>query len=55
MLFADEIRDPEKLEAVPIGRAGTPGRGEVAQAMKLIDAMTRDFDPARYKDCTAAA
>jgi DNA end-binding protein Ku len=51
MLFADEIRDPGEIEAVPSGRTGTPTRGEVAQAIKVIDAMTRDFDPSRYKDC----
>lgn len=51
MLFADEIRKPAELEAVPSGNAGKPGRGEVAQAVKVIDAMTRDFDPSRYEDC----
>ena len=51
MLFADEIRDPDDIDAVPTGRTGTPGRGEVAQAIKVIDAMTRDFDPSRYEDC----
>jgi DNA end-binding protein Ku len=51
MLFADEIRDPASIPAVPSGRTGTPRRGEVAQALKIIDAMTRDFDPTRYKDC----
>jgi DNA end-binding protein Ku len=48
--FADEIRDPGGIEAVPSGRTGTPGRGEVAQAIKLIDAMTRECDPSRYED-----
>jgi DNA end-binding protein Ku len=51
MLFADEIRNPDEIQSVPTGRTGTPGRGEVSQAIKVIDAMTRDFDPARYKDC----
>jgi DNA end-binding protein Ku len=54
MLFADEIRDGEEIHAAPTGRTGTPGRGEVAQAIKVIDAMTRDFDPSRYKDCHRA-
>jgi DNA end-binding protein Ku len=54
MLFADEIRDPAEIDAVPMGRTGTPGRGEVAQAIRLIDAMTRDFDSARYRDCHRA-
>jgi DNA end-binding protein Ku len=51
MLFADEIRDPASIPAVPTGRAGAPRRNEVDQAVEIIDAMTRDFDPARYEDC----
>jgi DNA end-binding protein Ku len=51
MLFADEIRDPKDIADVPTGRTGTPGRGEVAQAVKVIDAMTRTFNPERYEDC----
>jgi DNA end-binding protein Ku len=51
MLFADEIRDPASIPAVPSGRTGAPRRGEVNQAIEIIDAMTRDFDPARYEDC----
>jgi DNA end-binding protein Ku len=51
MLFADEIRDPASIPAVPSGRAGAPRRGEVEEALKIIDAMTRDFDPERYEDC----
>jgi DNA end-binding protein Ku len=51
MLFADEIRDPASIPAVPSGRAGAPRRGEISQALKVIDAMARDFDPARYEDC----
>lgn len=51
MLFADEIRDPTSISAVPSGRPAAPGRGEVDQAIKIIDAMTRDFDPERYEDC----
>ncbi len=51
MLFADEIRDPESIPAVPSGRAGAPRRGEVDQALEIVNAMTRDFDPTRYEDC----
>lgn len=51
MLFADEIRDPTSISAVPSGRAGAPRRGEVDRAIEVIDAMTRDFDPGRYEDC----
>jgi DNA end-binding protein Ku len=51
MLFADEIRDPMSVPAVPSGRVGAPRRGEVDQALKIIGAMSRDYDPTRYKDC----
>jgi DNA end-binding protein Ku len=51
MLFADEIRDPTSIPAVPSGRTGTPRRGEIGQALKVINAMARDFDPACYEDC----
>ncbi len=51
MLFADELRDQEEIDAIP--DASDPSavkRSELAQAVKLIDAMTRDFDPGSYKD-----
>lgn len=51
MLFANEIRDPRAIEAVPSGRRGSPRRGEVDEALRVIEAMTRDFDPGRYVDC----
>jgi DNA end-binding protein Ku len=51
MLFADEIRHPASISAVPSGRAGAPRRGEVDQAVEIIEEMTRDFDPKRYEDC----
>jgi len=51
MRFAGELRDPRSLDAVPAGRRGAPSRRAVAEAVKVIDAMTRDFDPGRYEDC----
>jgi DNA end-binding protein Ku len=50
MLFADEIRDPKEIDGVPSGAAGKPGRGEVAQAVRVIEAMTSGFDPSCYED-----
>ncbi len=50
MLFADEIRDPASIPAVPSAPANAPRRGEINQAVAIIDAMTRDFDPTRYED-----
>lgn len=54
MLFADEIRDPRSVDGVPSGRGSAPRRREVDQALRVIDAMTRDFDPSRYEDCHRA-
>jgi DNA end-binding protein Ku len=51
MLFADEIRDPRAVDAVPGGRRGAVRKAEVDQALDVIGAMTRDFDPSRYEDC----
>ena len=50
MLFADEVRSDDEIDAIPTGSTGEPKRGEVAQAVKLIEAMTRDFDPGEYED-----
>lgn len=54
MLFAGEIREPSDLDAVPSGRRGAARRREVEQALGVIDAMTRAFDPGRYEDCHRA-
>jgi DNA end-binding protein Ku len=50
MLYADEIRDPSEIEAIPSGEAWPAKRGEVSAAIELIEAMTRDFDPSGYED-----
>ena len=50
MLFADELRSTEEIDAIPTGSTGEPKRGEVTEAVKLIEAMTRDFDPDDYED-----
>jgi DNA end-binding protein Ku len=48
LLFADEVRDADEIDAIPVGAKGEPTRGEITQAVKLIDAMTKSFDPANY-------
>ncbi|MEJ1202121.1 MULTISPECIES: non-homologous end joining protein Ku [unclassified Streptomyces] len=47
--WADEVRDPvEELPELPEGRAG---RGkELDMAMRLVDALSGPWDPARYHD-----
>lgn len=51
MRFADEIRDPGDIDTVPSGRTHAPRGTEVGEAVKVIQAMSRDFDPSRYEDC----
>jgi DNA end-binding protein Ku len=51
LLFANEIRDPRGIGAVPSGRGSAPSRREVDGALRVIERMTRDFDPSRYEDC----
>lgn len=51
LLFANEIRDPSGVDAVPSGRRASPRKAEVERALKVIDEMTRDFDPGRFEDC----
>jgi len=50
MLFGDELRSSDEIDAIPTGATGEPKRGEVTQAVKLIDAMSRDFEPDSYED-----
>src|ERR1700759_5495950 len=49
MYFADEIRDPiESTGYEPTGRTAKPR--EVTIARQLIESMTTDWDPERYRD-----
>jgi DNA end-binding protein Ku len=50
LLFADEVRGAAEIDAIPVGPTGEPTRGEITQAVKLIDAMTQSFDPSSYED-----
>ncbi|MER6275554.1 hypothetical protein ABT270_07150 [Streptomyces sp900105245] len=47
--WADEVRDPgEELPGLPSGKAGQ-GR-QVDMALQLVDALSTDWDPKRYRD-----
>ncbi len=50
MLLAEEIRDPSSIAAVPTGETQAPAREEIDQAIAIVEAMSRDFDPSRYED-----
>jgi DNA end-binding protein Ku len=51
MLFADEVVPPDGIEDIPSsdGKAKTSAR-EVEMAKQLIDSLTAEFDPDKYRD-----
>ena len=48
MFFADEIRDRSEIEGVPV-RSKVSGR-ELDMARQLIDSLSTDWDPQKYRD-----
>lgn len=50
MRFADEVVPPSELDDALPDEAPKPGKREVEMAEKLIDSLTRDFDPGAYRD-----
>ena len=48
MKFADEVVDVKEIEGVP-ERAKAPER-ELKAAVQLIDSLTNEFDPSKYRD-----
>jgi DNA end-binding protein Ku len=49
MAFADEIRPLEDLD-LP-AKKDKPGKKELDNAVALIEELSTDFDPERYRDC----
>jgi DNA end-binding protein Ku len=49
MLFHDEVRPTSGIPSAS-GKTHAPAKKEVDQAVAVIDAMTRKFDPSRYED-----
>jgi DNA end-binding protein Ku len=50
MRFADEVVPPDELDDVLPAEPPSVGKKEVEMAEKLIDSLTREFDPAAYRD-----
>jgi DNA end-binding protein Ku len=50
MRFADEVVPPTELEDVLPAKRPRAGRREVEMAERLIESLSRDFDPAAYRD-----
>jgi DNA end-binding protein Ku len=48
MLFHDEVRPAKDVPAPGARKKG--GKDEVKQALKLVEALSEDWEPSRYKD-----
>jgi DNA end-binding protein Ku len=49
MLFADEIVDPEGLDEIPVSD-GKATKRELEMAQQLIESLSGDFEPEKYRD-----
>lgn len=50
MLFADEVRVPDRLEEMSDSTEVKTTKRELDVAKQLVDSLTNDFDPDRYRD-----
>jgi DNA end-binding protein Ku len=50
MRFADEVVRPDELDGVVPDKTEKPRKQEVEMAKQLIDSLTTDFDPEKYRD-----
>jgi DNA end-binding protein Ku len=49
MLFHDEVVDPDSLDELPL-EDGKAKKRELDMAQQLIDSLSGDFDPTKYRD-----
>jgi DNA end-binding protein Ku len=49
MLFADEVVDPTSLDEIPV-EDGKATEQELTMAKQLIDSLSGDFEPEKYRD-----
>jgi DNA end-binding protein Ku len=50
MIFADEVVDPEDIEELPGAKELKVSAREVKMAQQLIDSLSSDFEPEKYRD-----
>jgi DNA end-binding protein Ku len=50
MLFSDEVVAPHQVEGLPDAEAVAPSDREVAMAEQLIESLTTEFDPTKFRD-----
>ena len=50
MLFADEVVSPDSFEEISDGGDGKTTKRELEMAKQLIDSLTSEFEPGKYRD-----
>jgi DNA end-binding protein Ku len=50
MLFADEVVPPEELDDLPEAKDLKASQRELTMAQQLIDSLSSDFEPGKYRD-----
>jgi DNA end-binding protein Ku len=50
MIFADEVVDPEEIEDLPDAKELAASDRELKMAQQLIDSLSSDFEPDKYRD-----
>ena len=50
MLFADEVIDPDSFDELSDGAEGKTSERELTMAKQLIDSLSSEFEPGKYKD-----
>jgi DNA end-binding protein Ku len=50
MIFADEVVDPEDIEDLPEAKDLEASDRELRMAQQLIDSLSSDFEPEKYRD-----
>jgi DNA end-binding protein Ku len=50
MIFADEVVAPDSIDDLPEAEALQASERELGMAQQLIDSLSTEFDPAKYRD-----
>jgi DNA end-binding protein Ku len=50
MLFGDEVLSPDRLDELDAVSESEASKRELAMAQQLIDSLSSEFDPSRYRD-----
>jgi DNA end-binding protein Ku len=50
LLFADEVIEPDKIDEMPDGSKGKTTKKELEMAQQLIDSLSSEFEPEKYRD-----